>query len=487
MMVVPAVQELAVAQPAPIPGFVACTYPLEVPPIAMAAADFNHDGTPDLAVVNNNDTKVDILLSNSIDFSQGACLQAISPSTADVGSPQPVAIAAGDLDHNATIDLAVAVRAGVVIARGDGSGAFTVDPPLAAGTDPKTVAIVDVDGDGLNDIVVGNGNGNSITVLYGNGAGFDAPASILLSGPVTAMVVQDMNKDSFVDLVAVSSFTGQAFVFLQNPSVPRSFRGLPAVSVGVAPTAVMAGDFNGDGAPDLAVTSGGTSGVLGILLSQLPGDEATPFGAAMQTTAGAIPQALGVDDFNRDSFLDVVVADQGGNRVPFFLGNGTGSMDQQPGNCGGQGNICTAGAGPQALVLADVDGDGRNDVIVANRTGVSLTFLLSSQPSPTPSPTLTPTDTPTPTETPSSTVTSTPTQPTSTPTRSVTSTRTPTETETPGLTPTPTSQCFAAGVCIQGKGCMMEPDAQRSGDHGAWLLLPLVWLWRRMRHRRTAA
>jgi hypothetical protein len=484
-LVVAAMQRLALAQStpqAPIPGFVACSYPLDAPPIAMAAGDFNHDGNPDLAVINSSNSRVSVLLTNPADFARGACLEAITPSTVDVASPGAVAIAAGDLDRNATIDLVVAVQAGVVIARGSGNGSFSVDTAsLAAGTDPQAVAIVDVDQDGRKDIVVGDGNGNSISILYGSDTGFEPFVSLPVNGPVTAMVVEDLNKDSFVDITAVSNFNGQALVFLQNPSLPRSFRSLPPVSVGVAPTAVAAGDFNGDGVPDLAVTSGGADGVLGILLSQLPGNESTPFAAVAAISSGPNPVTVAADDFNRDAFLDAVVANQGDSSVPFFLGDGTGSMTKVPGNCGGQGNACVAGAAPRALVLADVDGDGRNDVIVANEGGSSLTFLLTSQPPPTPSPTLTPTDSPPPTSTPTSTATDTPTQPTSTPTVTVTPTRTSTDTPTMGITPTPTSQCFAAGVCIQGKSCTMAPGEPRSGDVGGWLLPPLLLLWWRRR------
>ena len=389
----------AVAQPVPIPGFVACSVPLDAPPIAMAVADFNRDGNPDVAVLNSSNTQVTVLFTDRQHFAHGECLQATASRTSvDVGRPGPVAIAAGDIDRNVTIDLVVAVQAGVVIVRGNTAGSFSVDgATLAAGADPRVVAIADVDSDGFADIVVGNGNGNSVSILYGRAGGFENVVSIPVNGPVTAMVVEDLNKDSFVDIAAVSSLTGQVFVFLQDPSTPRSFRALSPVSVGVAPTAVAAGDFNDDGTPDLAVTSGGTFGVLSVFLSQLPGNEALPFVRASLVETGKSPVALGTADFNRDSELDVVVADQGDDSVPFYLGLGDGGLVAAKGHCGGPQNDCLVDAGPRALVVADVDGDGRDDVITANAEGSSLSFLLSNMPPATPAPTATMTLSPSPT------------------------------------------------------------------------------------------
>ena len=399
----------AVGQLAPIPGFTTCAYPLASPPLALAVADFDSDGNPDIAVINSGNAQAAILLTNATDFADGQCQQGITAAALDLGSAGPTAIVADDVERNGTIDLVVAVQAGVVIARGNGAGAFAVDAtPLAAGIDPRAVAIDDVDGDGRPDIVVGNGNGNSISILFGRASGFDPAVSIPVNGPVTAIAVDDFNRDSFIDVVAVSNLTGQAFVFLQEPTAPRTFRALSPFSVGVAPAAIVAGDFRNDGRPDLAVTAGGTAGVLAIYASRLPGDEVTPFERTAFVETGIGPATLAADDLNRDSRLDVVVANQGNNSVAFFLGDNVGGVSKVPGNCGGQGNECIAGSGPRAVALADIDADGLTDVVTANGTGRSLTFLLSSKPGPTPVPTPSVTLTPTVTPTFSPTLTPTP-------------------------------------------------------------------------------
>jgi hypothetical protein len=496
-----AVAQLATPTPTPsviptIPGFVRCDIPLgNHPASAITAGDFNHDGNPDLALVDGTNGQVVVLLTNQARFAAGDCEQATTSSSIPV-SGGPTSIATGDLDLNNTLDLVVGVQAGVSILRGNGNGGFSVETPLGAGTDPQAVAIcpvpagqsgcaTDVDQDGIPDIVVGNGSGNSISILYGRPGGtYDEAASLPVDGPVTFMVAQDLNKDSFVDIAAGSRGTGKVTVFIQDRNDPRSFAVAASLAVGVAPTAMVAGDFNGDGAPDLAVTAGGTSGLLTLFLNQLPGNESEPFVMETTVATGVSPAALGADDFNGDFALDAVVANQGDSTLPFFLGDGRGGLSREPGNCRGSvGGECTVGASPSGLVLADVDGDGDSDVITTNQDDNSISVLLSSRPPPTP----TPTPTTTPTITPTSTVTNTSTPtvtrtPTVTVTATVTTTPTPQATFTPTITPTPTAQCFGS-VCVQGQGCVnVDPGSANRG--GLWLLAPaLLWLIRRRGRR----
>jgi cell division septation protein DedD len=398
-----------------------------------------------------------------------------------------VAVAAGDLDRNATVDLAVGVRAGVQLLRNDGSGQFALTgSPLDAGTDPQVVSIVDVDGDGFNDIVVGNGSSNSVSILYGRAAGdFTTPATLSAAGPVTLLVVTDFNGDSFADIAAGSRGTGDVSVYLQKPTEPRTFSTPPSVvSAGMAaPTGMVAGTFTADAAPDLAITGGGVNGMLDVLANKLP--TSPPFVPASLVETGASPSALGTADFDGDFRLDIAVSNQGTDTVAFFQGNGAGGLRRVAANCRDDGAVdCRVGLGPRALVVADVDGDGRGDVITANQEGGSLTFLLSTRPPPTP--TRTATTTPTPTPTPTVTPTPTPTR-TATPTATVTPTRTatntPRPTDKPTVTPTKTPKCFSGGVCVSGDSCAIAaPGAERRVGL-AWIV-PGVGLWLLRRRRR---
>ena len=487
------------AQTKPIPGFVNCSIALPPSgsaapkPVAITADDFNQDGAPDLAVVDAANNQVIVLLTNRTAFRNGNCQGATTISTVSVNTG-PRSIASGDLG-NGTIDLAVAAQTGIVILRGNGTGAFTPDAtPLNGGPDPRAVAITDIDGDGLPDIVVGNGFGSSVAILYGKtGGGFTAGPSMSVAGPVTFLVVDNFNNDGFLDIAAGSNGTGNVSVLLQDPEADKlaaaRFPALEPFNVGTAPTAMVAGDFDNDGAVDLAVTSGGASGEVDISVNDFSLSGSVSFTPGFSSGPSLLnPSALAVDDFNRDSNLDLAVANQGDDTARFFLGDGTGDMTEASDACGLPGTTlgpCQVEADPVAMVLADVDGDGRNDVITANynqsASAGSISVLLSSRPAATPTFTATATATATGTVTSTATPTDTPTgTPTPTSTRTPTPTRTPPPTFTFTVSPTPGQQCIG-GVCVQGSGCaQIAGNGQPTIANVCWGLPVLIlWLLRR--------
>lgn len=484
-------------QPSPtstrsVPGFARCDVPIEVPvggvspePVAVAAADFDSDGAEDFAVVDVSNKRVDVLLTDRNSFLRGDCIGATARRKSTALTPGPVAISAGFLDDDSNEDLVVAVPSGVQILRGKGDGTFIAGNPVDAGVDPRAVVIADVDGDGHEDIVAGNG-GSSVTILYG--AAFDSRTTLPVNGSVDFIAVEDLNKDGSLDVAAGGSQSGKIAVFLQDPNGARSFRALAAFAVGappqgLAPSAIAVGDFNHDGKPDLAVTSGGPSGTLSVFLNQLPDIENPPFARSAAVSTGSTPSALAIDLDSFRSARYVVVVNQGDDTLPFFLPDGSGGVSKVVGNCRDEAGACMVQARPSSVVLADVDGDGLNDVITANQDAASISVLLTSLPPHTPTPT--PTDTATPTATPTftSTVTSTATRtPSTTGTATGTVTPTPRDTSTPTVTPTSTAQCFGS-VCVQGQGCL-NVDPSRTSRGGLWLLAPAVlWLIRRRGRR----
>lgn len=495
--------QLASAQ-TPLPGFVSCDISLSpgatsVRLVALAAGDFNNDGAPDLAVVDQLNNQIFVMLTSRDAFRAGNCDGATTISTVAVPAGS-LAIAAGNLDRNGTTALAVAGASGIAILHGDGKGGFSTDPaPPSAGPDPKAIAIADIDGDGRLDIVVGSGSGHSVSILYGRASGGFEPIgqSFSVDGTVAVLVVADFNNDSFLDVAAVSNGTHTASVLLQQPSAPRTFTSLTPFDVGVGPSAMVAGDFDNDGYTDLAISNGGSNGMLSLFLNDFPLTGEVSF--SLQSIADSLPDpsALVADDFNRDSNLDLAVANRGDQTVTFFLGNGDGTMNEVTDACGlptsplgscdiGAGSVAMAGGeyDPQSLPLDDFDGDGRNDVITANKDRGSISVLLSSRPAATPTSTATATPTSTGTPLPTATPTTTPTTtPTSTSTATPTRTRTSLPTFTFTITPTPTAQCFAGGVCVQGQGCAVDNTTDASSGGGWWLLPGLMlWMLRRRAH-----
>jgi hypothetical protein len=298
-------------------------------------------------------------------------------------------------------------------------------------------------------------------------------------GPVSFVLAQDLNNDGVIDIDAGSNDTGMISLFFQDRLIPRSFPSHGSFGVDVAPTAMVAGSFKDPAITDLAITTAGTR-KLNIFLGPLPTSPESVRTPVTSVDTGQNPSAAAADDFDDDGHLDVAVANRDDASVAFYAGDGHGGLSEVSGNCSvSQGLRCVVGAGPRALILADLDGDGRNDVITANQdvgSVGSITLLLSSRPAPTPTFTSTATGTVTGTVTPTATPTDTPTEtptPTSTPTPTPTRTTRPTFTFT--ISPTPAAQCIG-GICVQGKGCGIGGNT-KPADAGGWWWLPPLMLW----------
>lgn len=190
----------------PIPSTVA-----ERGPVAIAENDFNADGNQDLAIVNQATNNVTILLGKG----DGTFTEATgSPISSGIGNG-PVAIAAGDLNGDAKPDLAVVNQTdntvSVLLNNGDATFTPSASSPLqtGAGTLPNGVAIADFNHDGLADIAVTNGAADSFSVFVGVSGGLFAQAFQPPAGPIgskpTAIVAGTFAAGSSLPDVAITN------------------------------------------------------------------------------------------------------------------------------------------------------------------------------------------------------------------------------------------------------------------------------------------
>ena len=126
-----------------------------------------------------------------------------------------------------------------------------------------------------------------------------------------------------------------------------SFQDVVIFGAGINPTFIRTGDFNSNGATDLAVANSSSNDV-----SILMGNGDGSFQAAVSYTSGdsgSYPQSLTTGDFNGNGTLDLAVANSGLNDVSVLFGNGNGSF--QP-----AANY-PVGSGPASITAGDVNGD----------------------------------------------------------------------------------------------------------------------------------
>jgi hypothetical protein len=186
------------------------------------------EGDLDALVVNNNGNNVSVLIGN------GAGGFTAAPAVG-VG-PQPFSVALGDVDGDGALDALVAnnFNNSVSVLIGNGAGAFTAAPPVDGGGLPSSVALGDVNGDGHLDALVANwalsGNGN-VSVLIGNGAGgFTAATPVGVGTNPDSVALGDVNGDGHLDALVANELSNNVSVLIGNGA--GGFPAAPAVGVG---------------------------------------------------------------------------------------------------------------------------------------------------------------------------------------------------------------------------------------------------------------
>jgi Bacterial Ig-like domain (group 3)/FG-GAP-like repeat/Domain of unknown function (DUF4214)/FG-GAP repeat len=281
-------------------------------------------------------------------------------------SPQYMAV--GDFNGDGNADLAVTdigTPGGVSVLLGDGLGQFTAAPgsPFAAGSRPQPVVVADFNGDGNPDLAVGNYGIQlvpltGITVLLGDGSGGFAPASggpFLTQSNVQSLAVGDFNGDGNADLAVIDA--GVSVVVLLGDGA-GGFTALSPIRTGIDPFYVSVGDFNGDGRADLAVLDLGYPGSLEFpTLTVLLGDGSGGFSGAPggPLQLGDYPVSAAVADFNGDGIDDLAIAD---SNIVIVLGDANGALTASPARL-------LAGSA-YAISVGDFNGDGKLDILTSN-------------------------------------------------------------------------------------------------------------------------
>jgi hypothetical protein len=313
---------------------------------------------------------------------------------------RPYHVVAADFDHDGILDLAVANygNARVSILRGlgvagVGDGTFAAPVQYATGSTPFHLATGDLDQDGSADLVVVNNNAGSVSVLRNAGDGTFEPQvafSVLGSFPA-AVEIGDFNHDGISD-VAVALYGGEVSV-LRGSGTDGVWSGsfLPAQKyfVGAGTFGLAQADLTGDELPELV--TGNNGGNVSVLVGQeIPGDDAAMFGGLRTYPAGTNPGAVVLADVDEDGRLDVVTTNASVDSITVLRRSGGTGIGA--GSFGAPTRYAVVDF-PLALVTGDLNEDGRADLAVTGWNSHDVQVLLGAcavAPQPTPEPGLAP-------------------------------------------------------------------------------------------------
>ncbi len=278
--------------------------------------DFNGDGTPDVVTAGRYSERVSVLLGNGDGTLGGHVEYGVS------GEPHMVKV--GDLDGDGHADLAVTNNTSnsVSVLLGNGDGTFRTKTDFAAGIEPFAVAIGDLNGDGRPDLVIGAGGGSTtLSVLLGTGGGAFGPGTDFATGTYPAsLAIADVNADGRPDVIAVNFYSSSVSVLLGDGT--GSLAAKVDYPTAAFPADLVVQDFNGDGSPDIAVCDG--SGTVAVLPGYGDGTFAAKVDIAVQpgTEFGHIAAA----DLNGDTRPDLAAGWFLTDNVAVWLNTTPGSV-----------------------------------------------------------------------------------------------------------------------------------------------------------------
>ncbi|MEP6676033.1 MAG: FG-GAP-like repeat-containing protein [Ferruginibacter sp.] len=239
---------------------------------------------------------------------------------------------------------------------------------FATGNNPQRMIAADLDGDGMPDLAVTNMSANSFSVLKNTSSGstvsFDAKIDFTTGAAPYGIAFMDADADGKPDIV-VSNSTGNTVSVFKNTGTPGniSFAAKQDFTTGSAPNGITIADIDGDGKPDIAVVNN-TSNTVSVL-QNLSSAVLINFAAKADFATGTGPVNIAAADIDGDGKTDLAVANYGTNTISVMKNNSSGNVSFAAKQDYITHTVMMSDppALARCIVVSDVDGDGKPDIV----------------------------------------------------------------------------------------------------------------------------
>ena len=368
------------------------TFPVLTSPRPAAIIDVDGDGKPDLVVLDRNADKISILrntsTSGTIDASSFAAK--VDFTSGSFG----YYLALCDVDGDGKPDIVVATNQFISVLRNTSvsgvinAASFAAKVDFASGfTGPNFMSIADLDGDGKPELINSNDNGKVSVWRNVSSPGvidissFAAKVDFTVGGTPVSVTVGDVDGDGKPDMVFPDATLGANKIsILRNITIANSisFAAKVDFATGSTPRSVAIGDVDGDGKPDLVVAnSEPASTTVSVLRNTTTSGiiDASSFAAKVDFTTGLSPFDVTLADLDGDGKLDLAVANQFSNSISLLRNTATpGSITAS--SFAGKVDFGTGtNTHPLSIEIGDLDGDGLPEIVTANSSTSSVSVL----------------------------------------------------------------------------------------------------------------